>query len=118
MSTQVEQPVSEFGRVGVRPGRQEAYEELVRKLAEAIPKLDDPARMITFQPLVGELSGWWTVRPVDDLAELDAQRTPQDLLHEAFGAGEGGLIWRGGLDAIEDARRDIVVYREDLSNPD
>jgi len=84
---------------------------------EAIPKVDEPARIITFKPVVGELSGWWTVRPMSDLAELDGQRAPQDLLNEAFGSGEGGLIWRGGLDAIEEARRDVVVLREDLSNP-
>ncbi len=38
------------------------------------------------------------------------------LLTQAFGSAEGGLIFRGGIEAIEEARREIVVLREDLSN--
>ena len=100
-----------------RPGRQEACEELIRKLAEAIPKVGDPARLVAFQTLVGDLAQYWTVRPLQNLGELDRQALPADLLNQAFGAAEGGLIFRSGLEAIDDVRREIVLYREDLSNP-
>jgi hypothetical protein len=100
-----------------RPGHQDAVEELLRKVAEAIPKVDDPARMLAMQTVIGELRQYWTVRPMASLADLDGQRTPDVLLNEAFGAAEGGLIFRAGVEALETARREIVIYREDLSNP-
>lgn len=100
-----------------RPGGQEACEEVVRKISEAIPKVGDTARIITYQTLLGDLFQLWMVRPIADLAELDQQRQPQDLLNEAFGAAEGGLIYRAGLDAIESAERGIAMYRSELSNP-
>ena len=103
--------------VRVRPGGAEAAEELIRKIAEAIPKTDDPARMITYEVRFGELQQLWTVRPLARLGELDAHKPAPDLLVEAFGSSEGGLVWRGGTEAIEQARREILAYREDLSNP-
>ena len=99
------------------PGKQEACEEVIRKVAEAIPKLDDTARLMTFQTVVGNLSEYWTVRPLTDLSKLDDQRTPQDLLIQAFGPAEGGLIYRSGLDAMTRLQRSILVYRPDMSNP-
>ena len=99
-----------------RPGKQEACEEVIRKVAEAIPKLDDSARLMTFQTVVGNLSQYWTVRPLTDLSELDDQRTPQELLTQAFGPAEGGLIYRSGLDAMTRLQRSILVYRPDMSN--
>ncbi len=38
------------------------------------------------------------------------------LLNEAFGAAEGGLIFRSGLQAIEQVERNIVSLLPDLSN--
>lgn len=99
-----------------RPGGQEACEELIRKVAEAIPKLDDPTRIVAYQSAIGDLSQYWTVRPLDALDDLDEQRQAQDLLVQAFGASEGGLIWRSGVQAIQEARREIVALRPDLSN--
>ncbi|MBW2269450.1 MAG: hypothetical protein JRH16_12815 [Deltaproteobacteria bacterium] len=52
----------------VRPGHTEACEELIRKIAEAIPKLDDPARISTFQSIVGDLHTYWVVRPLHELS--------------------------------------------------
>jgi hypothetical protein len=101
-----------------RPGKQEACEEVIRKVAEAIPKVDDKARLMTFQTVVGNLSEYWTVRPLTDLSELDDQRTPQELLIQAFGPAEGGLIYRSGLDAMTRLQRSILVYRPDMSNPE
>jgi hypothetical protein len=104
--------------IRARPGGQEAIEELLRKLAEAIPKVDDPARLVTFQTLIGDLRTVWTVRPMASLSDLDAQRMPNQLLDDAFGRAEGGLFWRSAIDAIESAHRSITVYRPDLSNPE
>ena len=38
-----------------RPGHADALEELVRKVAEAIPKVDDPARISTWQSYFGDM---------------------------------------------------------------
>jgi hypothetical protein len=100
-----------------RPGGREACEELIRKVAEAIPKAGDPARLLAYETLVGNPYEYWTVRPLRDLGDLDRQMQPADLLTKAFGAAEGGLIFRTGLEALEAVRREIVLYREDLSNP-
>jgi hypothetical protein len=110
-------PAAVVTAVRVRNGGQEAVEELIRKLAEAIPKVGDEARIITYQTLIGDLSQYWTVRPLADLADLDRQTPPPELLNQAFGAGEGGLIYRNGLEAIELARREVVALHRDLSNP-
>jgi quinol monooxygenase YgiN len=101
-----------------RPGHQEAIEELLRKLAEAIPKVDDPARLVSYQTIIGDLRTIWTVRPMATLADLDAQRAPAQLLSDAFGAAEGGHVWRSAMEAIEEAQRSITVYRPVLSNPE
>lgn len=101
----------------VRPGHSEACEELIRKLAEAIPKVDDPTRLIAYQSMIGDMHLYWTVRPLRGLEALDDATPPADLLTRAFGPGEGGLLWRTGNEAIQEARREIVAYREDLSNP-
>lgn len=110
-------PAAVLTVIEASPGRQEACEEVIRKVAEAIPKLDDKARLITYQTVVGNLTQYWTVRPIEDLAELDGQRTPQELLIQAFGPAEGGLIYRSGLDAMTRLERNILVYRPDMSNP-
>lgn len=112
------QPFAMVTVVRARPGGLEAIEELLRKLAEAIPKVDDPARLVTFQTVIGDLRTLWSVRPMASLANLDAQRMPAQLLDAAFGAAEGGLFWRTAMDAIEEAHRWITVYRPDLSNPE
>jgi hypothetical protein len=104
-------------RIRIRPGAREAFEELLRKLAEAIPKLDDPAQLIARQVVVGNLAEYLAIRPVRELGDLDAQRTPDQLLTQAFGPGEGGLIFRNGGDAMEEIEREVVSLREELSNP-
>jgi hypothetical protein len=103
--------------ISARSGHVEACEELIRKVAEAIPKVGDPARMVAYQNVVGDLSQYWTVRGLDDLSDLDAHLPPPELLNQAFGPAEGGLIFRAGLDAIEHIERRIVILNEDLSNP-
>ena len=104
-------------RAEVRPGLRESYEELLRKIAEAIPKVGDPAQVIVRQTLIGNVSEYTAIRPLRELAELDAQRTPDQLLTQAFGASEGGLIFRNGGAALERIQRSIAVHRPELSNP-
>ncbi len=111
-------PAAVLTLIEASPSRQEACEEVISKIAEAIPKVDDKARLITYQTVVGNLSQYWTVRPINDLSELDGQRTPQELLIQAFGPAEGGLIYRSGLDAMTSLQRSILVYRPDMSNPE
>jgi hypothetical protein len=110
-------PFASVARLRVRLGAREAAEELIRKLAEAIPKVDDPTTLITRQVLIGNPADYTLIRPLQGLGDLDAQRPPDRLLTEAFGASEGGLIFRNGGDAIEHIEREIVAYRPDLSNP-
>jgi len=102
--------------VQARPGHQEGSEELIRKIAEAIPKVDDGSQIITYQTVVGDLMRYWTVRPLESLADLDKHLPAAQLLNEAFGPAEGGLIFRSGLEAISAVERNIVVYRPELSN--
>jgi hypothetical protein len=109
-------PFALVTRVVARPGHRDAVEELLRKVAEAIPKLDDPTRVAAYQTVIGQLRSYWTVRPLLSLGDLDAQSMPGDLLIRAFGAGEGGLVHRSGLEAIERSRRTIVTLRPELSN--
>ena len=110
-------PAAVVTQIRARPGGQEALEELIRKIAEAIPKVGDSSRLISYQVLVGMMGSYWTVRPLEDMSELDDQLPPAELLDQAFGTAEGGLIYRTGLEAIQEVRRQIVVYRQDLSNP-
>ena len=110
-------PAAVVTQIRARPGGQEALEELIRKISEAIPKVGDPSRLIFYQVMVGALAEYWTARPLEDLSELDEQLPPAELLNQAFGAAEGGLIYRTGLEAIEEVKRQILVYRQDLSNP-
>jgi hypothetical protein len=101
-----------------RPGHADAAEELIRKIAEAIPKVGDPARLLAFQSVMGTLNTYWTVRPLRQLRELDHQRPAPELLNQAFGPAEGGLIWRSGMDAVESGRRVIMAAVPELSNSD
>ena len=88
-----------------------------RKVAEAIPKLDDSARIMSYQTIFGDLSQYWTVRPLESMADLDRQLPAAELLTQAFGPAEGGLIFRTGLEAMARVEREMVVYRPELSNP-
>jgi hypothetical protein len=100
----------------VRPDGVEAFEEFVRKIAEAIPKAGDPARIQTRQTLVGDLREYAVIRPVERISDLDRQLQAADLLTKAFGGAEGGLLFRTGFAAIESVERRIVARRDDLSN--
>ncbi|HME70475.1 MAG TPA: hypothetical protein VKM54_11495 [Myxococcota bacterium] len=98
-----------------RPGSIPACEELIGKVAEAIPKADDPSRLLAYQTVIGDLRTYWTVRPIQRVEELDQVLPPQELLVRAFGAAEGDRIYRKGIDALQRAERQMTVLRPDLS---
>jgi hypothetical protein len=98
-----------------RPGHRLAAEELMRKVAEAIPKTDDIRRFTCYQPLIGNLRELAAVRPVYDWAELDQATPVEELLNQAFGTSEGGLIFRQGMEAFESLESELARVRRDLS---
>ncbi|HYB12057.1 MAG TPA: hypothetical protein VEG67_01220 [Myxococcota bacterium] len=98
-----------------RPGSIPACEELIGKVAEAIPKADDPSHLQVYQTVIGDLRTYWVVRPIQRVEELDQVLPPQELLVRAFGAGEGDRLYRKGIDALQRAERQMTVLRPDLS---
>ena len=107
----------QFTQIRARPGAQEECEELIRKVAEAIPKVDDPTRFTAWQTLIGDRLTYGVAFPLSGIGDLDERLSPADLLEKAFGTSEGGLIYRHGREAISELRTSVSVYREDLSNP-
>jgi hypothetical protein len=99
----------------VRPGWQEACEELIRYVAEAIPKAGDNRRFTTYQPVIGNLRSLASVRPVFDLEELDEMIAVPELLKRAFGAEQGTQIYRSGTDSIEDIQSELLLMRPEMS---
>ena len=112
-----EYPYAAITLARARPGHFEGLEELIRKVAEAIPKTGESSKLLTYQVMFGQMGSYWTLRPLRSLAELDEQLPATELLNQAFGHAEGGLLWRSGSEAIEEARREVVVYHPELSNP-
>jgi hypothetical protein len=98
-----------------QPGGQDALEELIRKVAQAIPQANDPRRFMAYQTVIGDLRSYLVVTLLEDMSELDRLLPPAELLQKAFGA-EGALIYRNGLDAVERMERQLTVLRPELSN--
>jgi hypothetical protein len=109
--------VTSVAMVRARPGGQEAVETLLRHIAEAVPKTGEQAQIRTYQALIGDMQSYGIVRPLDRLADLDQQSVGRDLVIKAYGPQEGERIYREGLEASAETRREIRAYREDLSNP-
>jgi hypothetical protein len=101
--------------IQARPGGDDACEELIRKVAQAIPLVKDPRRFTAYEAFVGPTRTYWIVTPLADMADLDRMLSPRDLLQKAFGA-EGVLLHRTGFDAIERLERQLIVIRPELSN--
>ena len=108
-------PMSMVTLIRSRPGGQDACEELIRKVAQAIPAVEDPRRFVAYQTVIGDLRRYWVVTPLDDIGLLDRSLQPAELLQKAFGA-EGALLYRTGIDAIEHLERQFTALRPDLSN--
>ena len=109
-------PFMQFTRIRARAGAQEECEELIRKLAEAIPKVDDPTRFTAWQTLMGDRLTYGVAFPLSGIGDLDGRLSPVALLEKAFGSSEGSLIYRQGRQAISELQTSVSVYREDLSN--
>ena len=109
--------ISSLALVRARPGLQHVVEEMLLKIAEAIPKSGESASITSVQALTGDMLSYWIVRPLDRLADLDQQSVGRDLLIKAYGQNEGDQIFRSGLEATDQLQREITAYREDLSNP-
>jgi hypothetical protein len=99
----------------VAPGHRDACEELLRKVAEAIPKTDDVRRFTAYQPMIGDMREMIAVRPVYELAELDQVVPVEELLNQAFGSAEGGLIFRAAMEGVEQLTSELLLMRRDLS---
>jgi hypothetical protein len=99
----------------VRPGGEDACEELIRKVAQAIPLVKDPRRFTAYETFIGDSRTYWIVTPLADIGDLDRMLTPRELLQKAFGA-EGALVYRTGFDAIERLERQMTMLRPELSN--
>ncbi len=107
--------ISMVSMLQVRPGGEDAGEELIRKVAQAIPLVKDPRRFIAYQAFTGNPRLYWTVSPLQDLGDLDRMLSPQELLQNAFGA-EGAMIYRTGFEAIERIERRLTILRPELSH--
>ena len=76
------QPVPQFMRTLIRvsPGGQETVEELIRRVSEAIPKVEDERRFSTLQTIMGDLMQYSIVQPIQNPELLDRQRLVPDQL--------------------------------------
>jgi hypothetical protein len=97
------------------PERQEECEEMIRKIAEAVPKVGEPRHFTIYQPVIGNMRQIGSVRSIFDLAQLDQVLPLRQLLNEAFGAAEGGVIYRTGMEAVEEMRTRLLRVRPELS---
>lgn len=110
-------PLASLALFRARPGGQHLVEEFLRQIAEAIPKSGEPGSVAAAQSVIGDMLGYWIVRPLQKLADLDKQSVGRDLLIKAFGKQEGERIFRSGLEGVDRLEREITSYRGDLSNP-
>ena len=102
--------------IRVRPGGQEALENTIKKLLEAAAKVGDKRQLLTAQTLIGDLGESGIAQPIQDPAQLDSQKTPPELLTEAFGEQEAREILAAGRERMESAVTLLSVHRPDLSN--
>jgi hypothetical protein len=100
----------------ISAGGREAFEEFVRKLAEAIQKLEAPGALMTRQIVIGDLHEYRLVRPLAGLAELERVTQASDLLTQAFGTAEGSHFFRTGTAAVERVERRVVELARELSH--
>ena len=101
--------------IQARPGGEDACEELIRKVAQAIPLVNDPRRFMAYESFVGPTRTYWIVTPLAEMTDLDRMLSPKELLQKAFGA-DGVLLHRTGFEAIERLERQLIVLRPELSN--
>ena len=103
-------------RIRVCRGGQRACEELLRKVTEAVSKVDDERRFTTLQTVLGDAMEYSIVQLIHDPTQLDRERRVPDLLNAAYGAAEGGALLNAGRDAIDSIQVDLSIHRPDLSS--
>jgi len=103
-------------RLKVRSGGQATTENTIRKVTEASQKIGAPRRVTVSSTMIGELGEYYIAQPMNDPAELDRQKTPGEVLVEAFGEKEGGAILAASATAIESVTTMLAFPRPDLSN--
>ena len=85
-------PLSLVTRIRVSLAGQRAFEDLIRKVNEAAVKLGEKREVFVAQTAIGDMSQYLLVQPIDNPAELDDRKPPQELLAAAFGEeGEQAL---------------------------
>jgi hypothetical protein len=109
-------PLAVITRLRPTPSGAAGCEDLIRKVIEAAAKVDEARRYNVAVPIIGELGTFTVVQGVTDPAQLDQQAELPELLVEAFGAKEGERIFSEGVASVQDARSELSVLREDLSN--
>lgn len=109
-------PLALIARVKVKPGGQRALENLISKVNEAAIKVDEPRAVYVSQTVVGDITQYGIVSPIDDPSVLDNRRQPQELLVAAFGEDEAEKIFQPASAQIEEIITSLSVYRPDLSN--
>ncbi|MEE9281655.1 MAG: hypothetical protein V3V67_15900, partial [Myxococcota bacterium] len=73
-------------------------------------------QLVTAQTVIGDLGEYGIAQPIQDPAQLDSQKTPPELLTEAFGEEEAREILAAGRERMESAVTFLSVHRPDLSN--
>jgi hypothetical protein len=103
-------------RLNVRSGGQAAIENVIRKVSDAAQKIGAPRRVSVSSTLIGELGEYWVVQPMSAPAELDKQKSPGEVLVEAYGEKEAGAILASSAAVLERVTTMLAFTRPDLSN--
>ena len=109
-------PIVVTTRLRVTPGGGLGCEHFIQLVAEAAAKVDEERRYLVLQPTIGELDAYIVVQSVIDPGQLDRQVRVPELLAEAYGGKEAEKIFREGTACIREARSELSILREDLSN--
>ncbi len=108
-------PLALVTRIRVSLAGQRAFEDLIRKINEAAIKLDEKRGVFVSQTAIGDMSQYAIIQPIDNPAELDGRKTPQELLSAAFGE-EGEQALQAAAPHVQEVLSALSVYRPDLSN--
>ena len=108
-------PLSLVTRIRVSLAGQRAFEDLIRMVNEAAIKLDEKREVFVVQTAIGDMSQYAILQPIDNPAELDDRKSPQELLAAAFGE-EGEQALQAAAPHVQEVLSALSVYRPDLSN--
>ncbi len=108
-------PLTLVTRIRVSLGGQRAFEDLVRKVNEAAVKLGEKREAFVVQTAIGDMSQYAILQSIDNPADLDQRKPPQQLVADAFGE-EGEQVFQAAAPHIQEVLSSLSVYRPDLSN--